>query len=435
MAEFRQILVQLAPDVQVPYDDGAEARLQELMGSAWDAVTQQVPFEISLLRLYDNDDIFALDEAVRAVAGDQAPNLLRWFRLPFPEEADAEGVAAMLHELPVVEQAFVETNPVLAMATSTEPLRVTQTWQDAAPTGIGVDAARDQPGGLGAGVNYVDVEYGWRLDHEDLVDLGLTVEFGQNNTVLNFSTGPADTRLHGTPVVAITAATETGVGGVGIAPQVNVHLVAAFDSAAGGFNHHPAITTAIGRAGNGGILLVELQDPSLGPLEMNPAHQVELLTATSLGVTVIEPAGNGGQRLDEFRDIFGRSVLDRNSSEFFDSGAVMVGSVTSTVPHSRLAGSSLGSRIDCHAWGENIACASGDGTATHGAFSGTSGAAAIIAGVAASIQGMAIAKRGRPLTPAEVRDLLLIGTDVDDGAPSPSVIGTMPDLALIAAAI
>jgi serine protease len=435
MAEFQQILVKLAPDVQVPYEDGIEVQLRDLIGPGWDTLAAMVPFEISLLRLYDNDEVFALVEAARQAGGDQASELLRWFRLPFPEGADAEDAATLLARLPVVEQAFVETHAVLAMATSTEPLRTTQAWQDDAQTGIGVDAARDQPGGMGAGVNYVDVEYGWRLDHEDLIDLGLTVEFGQNNAVLNFSTGPLDVRLHGTPVVAITAATETGVGGVGIAPHVNVHLVSAFDSAVGGFNHHSAITTAIGRAGSGGILLVELQDPSLGPLEMNAAHQAELFTATSLGVTVIEPAGNGTVAIDNFADFFGRHVLDRNSPDFFESGAVMVGSATSTAPRSRLASSSFGSRIDCYAWGENIECASGSGTTTHGAFSGTSGASAIIAGVAASIQGMALAKRGQFLTPAEVRNLLLIGSDIDDGAPSPTVIGTMPDLAQIATLI
>jgi hypothetical protein len=122
----------------------------------WDALVAQVPFDISILRLYSNDDIFDVVAAARQAAGDQAPNLLRWFRMPFPEGADAESVAALLRGLPVIAQAFVETYPVPA-ATSTEPLRVQQTWQDASPTGIGVDAARNE---MGAGVNYVDVEYG-----------------------------------------------------------------------------------------------------------------------------------------------------------------------------------------------------------------------------------------------------------------------------------
>lgn len=113
----------------------------------------------------------------------------------------------------------------------------------------------------------------------------------------------------------------------------------------------------------------------------------------------------------------------------------MVGSATSATPRSRLASSSFGSRIDCYAWGQDIHAASAAGTNTYDAFSGTSGASAIIAGVAASIQGMALAKRGQFLTPAEVRQLLLIGSDVDDGAAPPTVIGTMPDLAQIATLI
>jgi hypothetical protein len=439
MAEFQQILVKLATDVDVPYEDGVEAHLRDLAGPAWDAIVAQAPFEIALLRLYLDDNVFAVVEAAREVLGDEAPDLLRWFRLPFPEGADAEGVAALLNQLAVVELAFVETHPIPVMATSTEPFRAAQTWQDPADAGIDVDAARDQPGGMGAGVNYVDVEFGWRLDHEDLVDLGLTVEFGANNGIVNLLGGPQDTRLHGTPVVAITAATETGVGGVGIAPQVDVHLVSGFDPALGGDIFHSAIITAIGRAGTGGILVLPLGIPSpgeppssrTGPLEMNPAHQVELLTATSLGVTVIEAAGNGTVDLNAFQDFFGRQVINRSSPDFFDSGAVMVGSATSSTPRSRLFQSSFGNRIDCYAWGVDIECASGAGPTARARFTGTSGASAIVAGVAASIQGMALAKHGRFLTPKEVRSLLTIGSPVDDGLPQPVEIGTMPDLARI----
>jgi hypothetical protein len=51
--------------------------------------------------------------------------------------------------------------------------------------------------------------------------------------------------------------------------------------------------------------------------------------------------------------------------------------------------------------------------------------------VAAAIQGMAFSKHGRFLTPKEVRILLTIGSDVDDGPPNPALIGSMPDLAKI----
>jgi hypothetical protein len=83
----------------------------------------------------------------------------------------------------------------------------------------------------------------------------------------------------------------------------------------------------------------------------------------------------------------------------------------------------------------DIECASGAGPTARTAFGDTSGAAAIVAGVAASIQGMALAKHGQFLTPRKVRQLLTIGSDVHDTPASPTVVGVMPDLAQIIAAI
>ena len=58
--------------------------------------------------------------------------------------------------------------------------------------------------------------------------------------------------------------------------------------------------------------------------------------AVALGIVVVEAAGNGGFDLDNYTDGAGDFVLRRGSVDFKDSGAIMVGASTSTVPHNRM---------------------------------------------------------------------------------------------------
>ena len=85
--------------------------------------------------------------------------------------------------------------------------------------------------------------------------------------------------------------------------------------------------------------------------------------ASANGIIVIEAAGNGNASLDTWVDAGGLQRLDRADADFRDSGAIMVGSCASALPHNRYVGcgvgcgSNYGSRIDCFAWGENITTA------------------------------------------------------------------------------
>lgn len=434
--QFQQIALKFASTLDVPYQDNLEQVLGSVFGPLWDDFVARLPFDLTIMRMYatlDPDSIRALQDTAKAASGTDF-DLLHWFRVPFPENADADALAAQLRALPFVEQVFVETQPELAMARSTEPQRNNQWWQDDAPIGVGADHARDVPGGLGEGVHLGDVEYGWELEHEDLNGMHLVELLGQNRIIVPTPQGPYNARGHGTPVLGIIAAGENGVGGVGLAPEVNLHLFSPFrDSPPGDgfFDLHGTILQAIERLARhgGSILLLEQQDASKGPLEINPLLQWDIFLATAVGVTVIEPAGNGRQNLDEFR-IEGKQVLNANTTDFFDSGAVMVGAVTSVLPHLTSEFSSFGTRVDCSAWGDSIyAAALGD----YDFFNGTSGASAIVAGIAASVQGMMNDQRGRFLSPAELRDLLSSRLIND---PDIQVLGPpMPNLGAIAAAL
>jgi serine protease len=200
-----------------------------------------------------------------------------------------------------------------------------------------------------------------------------------------------------------------------------------------------AIVAAIASMSAGDVLLLETQfwprdDGTPLPAEVRAAIFDSIRLGSALGIVMVEPAGNGWQDLDTLTDTGGRQALNRHSAGFQDSGALMVGAARSTVPHSRLASSNFGSRVDCYAWGEAVDTLTTDptGTATDrytSYFGGTSAAAAILAGAALIVQSAAQARLGFRLSPRQLRAVLsdpAHGTASSD--PAVDQIGVMPDL-------
>lgn len=126
-------------------------------------------------------------------AGAETPNFNVWYQIQVPtlsrtpsttatqNETGAQGprlallpdVVALirkLHELPEVESVHaLHPGPPPAIDASDDPRSVDQGYLNAAPQGINARYAWGFAGGDGAGVNIVDVEQGWNLNHEDLV--------------------------------------------------------------------------------------------------------------------------------------------------------------------------------------------------------------------------------------------------------------------------
>lgn len=191
----------------------------------------------------------------------------------------------------------------------------------------------------------------------------------------------------------------------------------------------------------GDVLLLEAQefDPVSGayywPVEVSDANYEAIRMATALGITVVEAGCNGAYDLDAYVNAAGKAIFNRSSPDFRDSGAIMVGAASSTLPHYRMYFSNYGSRVDVFAWGENVDTTSTDYTGTDNDeytswFNGTSSASPIISGAALILQGLAEKGRGKRLPPKELRNLLQIeGTKSQD--PAFDRIGVMPNLKAI----
>jgi hypothetical protein len=235
---------------------------------------------------------------------------------------------------------------------------------------------------------------------------------------------------------------DNSMGGLGITPKVRSRLVSQI-SPEGIYSIEDAILKAVSHLNFGDILLLEVQvfDPHLPgiyrPAEIEKAVFDAIVLAISSGIIVIEAAGNGnlvrGFDLGEFINNDGKAILNRESEDFRDSGAILIGaasdSVTTSGTHGKTRSSNYGSRVDCYAWGNHVFTTDPFQTPPYrDDFSGTSSASAIIAGAAIAIQSIVEASGKPRLSPGEMRDIL---SNPSNGTGSRNKIGIMPDLKTI----
>jgi Subtilase family len=155
-----------------------------------------------------------------------------------------------------------------------------------------------------------------------------------------------------------------------------------------------------------GVLLIEQETWDAMPIETLPLEFAAIQTAAAAGHIVVQPAGNGGQNLDELTGIWldaTRAFVPRPLGP--DPSGPTSGAITVAAAHSgrdatlgklgeRSPTSNFGHLVDCWAWGDSIATlgvtrnASGDAVAfaDPAGFGGTSGAAAIVAGAVLLLQ-------------------------------------------------
>ncbi|KAK0614336.1 peptidase S8/S53 domain-containing protein, partial [Immersiella caudata] len=387
-----------------------------------------------------------LDELVqRAVANDPTyipTDFKTWFQVHF----EGDGTKGEVNELLGKLGGFEEVASVQPLAGTTLPATTTvKPGSDPlfkqqgylGESGINVKYAWGFPGGDGKGTHVIDVERGWQLEHEDLVSRNISLLAGLN--VLDRYGGNYP---HGTAVLGEMLMVNNKIGGVGILPGAKGSVVGTHRDLNGGRieNQPEAIVDAARLLKPGDAMVLEMQtgdgvepDPNLWPVEILDAEFEAIRLAVALGIIVIEPAANGGMDMDEplkrYGDPTPRTFLKKGAPDFRDSGAIVVGSATSSLPHKRHSTSNYGSRVDAFSWGENILTSSVNAAYEniYTNFSGTSGAAPIVTGAVLSIQGMLGANGRKKLTPAEMRKLIVVGGTATAN-PKSDKIGLQPNL-------
>ena len=430
---YPRVVVKFHDYVELPYEDEVERHLRKRQIGPWHELEERFP-GVSMRRLYrsvDPENIRRLeDEAAERDPEYERASLANYFVVECPGDCDPRAVAKRLAAWEAVATAYVDLpgeDP--SVNAVDDPRSPNQGYLDPSPDGVNAEFAWPKPdgtgfgGGDGGGVRVVDLERGWTLNHEDLTAHGAALLHG---TVRDGS------RAHGTAVLGELGAVDNALGCVGIAPAADVDVTSYWGSTI-----PDAMLAAVATMEFGDVLLLEVQvgggpGGSWVPVETLDAAFDTIRLATALGVVVVEAAGNGGNDLDAFTNAAGERVLDRTSADFRDSGAILVGAATSAAPHTRLAFSNFGNRVDCYAWGHNVETTSSDSsgaTDTYtGGFNGTSSASPIVTGAALVVQGVAETNLGYRFAPRQLRELL---SDPATGTPSSDPIGVMPDLRAI----
>ena len=352
-------------------------------------------------------------------SGTAQPDLAGLLLVEWPDATaeQLEQLGARLVDLDAVEFTEIETLRVAPpddIPPTTPDLVPMQSYRGPNP-GIDADYALAQ-GWTGSGIRLSDCEYGWDPEHEDLVDRPLNLEPGQTIVADVFSFGWDD---HGTAVLGETSGVPNAYGVSGMAAGAEVYTFPEWTDEEG-FRRVTCITNAIAGSSAGDVVMLEMQTlgsfSGYGPAELDLAVWMVVKAGTDAGVIVVAAAGNGSQDLD--------SAPYAEYQSRGDSGAIIVGAGSADTAHDTLWFSTYGSRVNVQGWGTAVFTLGYGDFATYGGdpqqvytdtFSGTSSATPFVASACCLLQEAAIQMSGAPLSPTDLRSLL-IDTGIPQGA-------------------
>ncbi len=463
----RRIIVKFYDDIDLPYEDDIGDYVEEAGIGPWKELAEQFPgirLDRVFVTLTPNEILELVEQAQKIDLDYQAPNFLTYFAIDIPQEVDYQALVEVLSGWDTIEFAYVELTqaPGPDIDYTNDEFAGMQGHINLAPEGIGLrhfwDTMPGLPGLTGTGISFLDVEKGWKLDHEDFLDAGgasLVNEILPGHNREEFQ--------HGTSTLGVVIAQNNAIGVIGIAPDALAHVLSIFRSAMELLpNREDAILTAGVHLGYGDVMLLEIQvEDSPGsdirwPVEVERAVFDAIRLATALGIVVVQAAGTAGnapsaQNIADYvvtELLPDGSMVDKNilnhveSNEFYqDSGAIMVSGANSNVvsgEHERLQESNYGNRVDCYAWGQNVVTTTTNNASVESGYyfnyGGSSSAAAIIAGAAIVVQ--SVQETSIPASPRfnsfQLREIF---RDSMLNTGSPHLIGYMPNLVAILAAL
>lgn len=428
-----RLIVKFRDDAQVRVRTGG---LVSLSGHDLTEVARALrdhgPATIDPLLRRDEADVERTRRAATARSGRRLPDLNGYVEIAAPA-AESEALLARLLALPVVETAYrpaLPPPPPGDIPPTTPDGEPDQGYLYAAPGGIEAEYAWTVPGGKGQGVTVVDIEYSWRQTHEDL----------ENAVGAGECFAPTTEHIeHGTASMGLLIAGRNGYGVTGISHMASPMFVTDYPQGMS-YSVARAIDCAMTFLGPGDVMLLEAQtygpNGTFVPVEWDQAEFDSISIATAAGVVVVEPAGNGGENLDD--EIYG-GLFDWTIR---DSGAIVVGAGAppdygTQADRSRLEFSSYGGRLTSQGWGDDVVTTGygdafdGDGDPNQyytALYSGTSSASAMVAGAVASLQGAQRACGPEPLEPITLRNHLMWTGSPQWSGPYPGNIGSRPDL-------
>jgi len=325
----------------------------------------------------------------RRKAGEIA-RLSRFVHLHFPANADVEGIVRKLRALPEVAYAaeylgFSAPAPVFP----TDPLlgatdQVTDPENQWYIFRCKIDGAWTRVSGNGVVV--ADVDQGFFVGHEDLVNQ-IERTYNSWDGRPDVSAGATD---HGTGVLGLAGAESNAVGIAGVAFNARLWAIQ-YNTGTGAQLPGNSLASAIDWAAqqdSGGrrvVINVEAQTPlpALGNCEQDPAVAATIQNAISKGCVVCVTAGNGGKD----------AGLADDGTPFSPTGSILVGATAfDPVDNPRAIApgmsSNFGDSIVVSAPGDpmhDLTCRDLTASDYTSQFGGTSGAAAKVAGAIALI--------------------------------------------------
>lgn len=325
----------------------------------------------------------------RASAYERLPSLTQFIRLRFAPGTSAQEVTAALQRVPEVKEAVavpraeppepapLPSDPLIGGASlATDPatglesqwylhrMRVPAAWRF----------------GRGADIIVADIDWGFRITHEDLRD---AVERTYNAVDGGTNVTQGRNAAHGTAVLGIVGARANTLGIAGIAPEVRLWAIQGDSSPSGQRQFTEPWAEAIDfvrRTDTGSrrkVIILEVQTGIGGNYEQIPSVRRAIRAAIVDGCVVCVAAGNGNR------------PADRNDADqpFEPTGSILVGATEHhSTQNKRAFFSNFGSRVIVSAPGDlqhDLTCGQTADNAYRNGFGGTSGATPKVAGTVA----------------------------------------------------